>query len=667
MWEKIVLNLLSNAFKFTFEGQITVELRPVGDRVQLRVSDTGVGIPAEDLPRMFERFHRVKHASRPYARRHRHRSGPGAGTRAVSWRRCRGHQSGGARNDLHGDDSHGDRTPSTGAGGRHAASAFDERWRSFLRRRGASLAARGLPGLPATDGSMASAGAVMSEVAGTSTSAPATAASLLIADDNADMRDYLARILSPYYRLDIVGDGRAAIDRIRAHVPELVLADVMMPSLDGFGLLREIRNDDQIRSLPVILLSARAGEEARIEGLEAGADEYLVKPFSARELRASIASLLRLSRERRETERALRYRSEQYRTLLNQAPLGVYVVDGDFRIRDVNPVALPVFGDIPGGIVGRDFDEITRTMWGPDYADEIVRVFRHTLDTGESYFTPERAELRIDRGVKEFYEWRLDRITLPDGRLGVVCYFRDIAEQKKALAAKAYLAAIVDSAEDAILSKDLDGIIQSCNASAERLFGYTSDELVGQPVRMLIPPELQSDEDEILARLRQGHRVEHFETVRITKDGRRVDVALTISPVRDDAGTIIGASKIARDITAVKQAEAERLQLLRENAEVTGTLNSVGAIVASDLDRDKVVQAVTDAATGLTTAEFGAFFYNVLNESGESYTLSTISGAPPEAFARFPMPRNTEVFEPTFKGTGVVRSPDITKDPQIRP
>ncbi len=84
----------------------------------------------------------------------------------------------------------------------------------------------------------------------------------------------------------------------------------------------------------------------------------------------------------------MRYRSEQYQTLLNQAPIGVYVVDADFRIRDVNPVALPVFGNIPGGVLGRDFDEVAHILWEPDYADEIVRIFRHTLETGESYFTP---------------------------------------------------------------------------------------------------------------------------------------------------------------------------------------------------------------------------------------------------------------------------------------
>src|SRR4029077_4562560 len=115
------------------------------------------------------------------------------------------------------------------------------------------------------------------------------------------------------------------------------------------------------------------------------ADEYLVKPFSARELLACVASQLALACVRREAEGALRYRSEQFQTLLNQAPLGVYVVDADLRIREVNPVALPVFGDIPGGVVGRAFDEVIHILWDPEYANEVVRIFRHTLDTGEPY------------------------------------------------------------------------------------------------------------------------------------------------------------------------------------------------------------------------------------------------------------------------------------------
>ena len=229
---------------------------------------------------------------------------------------------------------------------------------------------------------------------------------------------------------------------------------------------------------------------------------------------------------------------------------------------------------------------------------------------------------------------------------------------------RALLSSIVETSYDAIVTKDLDGIITSWNSAAQQLFGYSADEVIGKAIRIIIPPDRQTEEDEILARLRRGERIDHFETIRLTKDGREVQVSVTISPLRDGSGKIVGASKIARDITALRGAEAERVRLLQENAAITEALNNVGAVVASDLDRDKVVQAVTDAATELTTAEFGAFFYNVVSDVGESYMLYTLSGVPREAFAGFPMPRNTEVFEPTFKGTAVVRSADITKDPR---
>jgi PAS domain S-box-containing protein len=248
--------------------------------------------------------------------------------------------------------------------------------------------------------------------------------------------------------------------------------------------------------------------------------------------------------------------------------------------------------------------------------------------------------------------------------VGWIASIVDTTDRKSARDARALLASIVESSFDAVITKNLDGVVTSWNAAAVRMFGYTADEMLGKPIRLLIPDERQAEEDDILAGLRRGERIDHFETVRLAKDGRPLNLSLTISPVRDASGVIIGASKIARDITEMKRAEAERLRLLEESGAVTAALNEVGTIVASDLDRDRVVQAVTDAATELTTAEFGAFFYNVENESGESYMLYTISGVPREAFERFPMPRNTPVFEATFKGLGVVRSADITSDPR---
>ena len=226
------------------------------------------------------------------------------------------------------------------------------------------------------------------------------------------------------------------------------------------------------------------------------------------------------------------------------------------------------------------------------------------------------------------------------------------------------LAAIVESSDDAIISKDLNGIVMTWNDAAERIFGYTAAEMIGRSIRTIIPDDRQGEEDATLATIRRGDKVDHFQTIRRRKNGELLPISLTVSPIRDDDGRIIGASKIARDITIIKQAEAERFRLLEDTANITETLNQVGAAVASDLDRTVVVQAVTDAATELTTAEFGAFFYNLVNEAGESYTLYTISGVPKEVFANFPMPRNTDLFDTTFKGIGVVRSADITKDPR---
>src|SRR6185295_8185888 len=201
---------------------------------------------------------------------------------------------------------------------------------------------------------------------------PDNAARVLIADDNADLRDYARRLLSGHYEVEIVGDGMAALAAARTRRPDVIVSDVMMPGLDGFGLIRELRKDPALDTIPVIVLSARAGEEARLEGLTRGADDYLVKPFSARELLGRVAALRQADDIRRRALEALRLSSAQVKALLDHAPLGVYLVDADFRIREVNPVALPVFGDIPGGVIGRDFGEVLRLIWPKAFADEVI-------------------------------------------------------------------------------------------------------------------------------------------------------------------------------------------------------------------------------------------------------------------------------------------------------
>jgi PAS domain S-box-containing protein len=224
-----------------------------------------------------------------------------------------------------------------------------------------------------------------------------------------------------------------------------------------------------------------------------------------------------------------------------------------------------------------------------------------------------------------------------------------------------HLAKIVDSSDDAIVSKDLNGTILSWNAAAERMFGYTAAEAIGQSIRMIIPDVRQSEEDYVLGQIRAGEAVQHYETVRQRKDGSLIPISLTVSPIYDDHGVVIGASKIARDIT-------ERSRLLaaaQEQASIAKKLTDIGVVVAGSLDHTMIVQRVTDTATALTHAEVGAFFYNVTDpQSGESDTLYTLSGVPKEAFANFPQPRATAVFAPTFHGEGTVRLDDVTQDPR---
>ncbi len=337
---------------------------------------------------------------------------------------------------------------------------------------------------------------------------------------------------------------------------------------------------------------------------------------------------------------------------------GVIVTDAVGRVTFLNPVAERLTDWSLDRARGQPFVEVFRIVnehSGAPVEDPVAKVLQSGGIVGLANHTVliSRDGRRIpidDSGAPIRHKGEL---------AGIVVVFRDVTERRRAEHERARLAAIVEWSDDAIVSKTLDGIVTSWNPGATRLFGYAPQEILGRSIKLIVPPERLPEEDDILARLRRGERVDHVETVRVAKDGSRVDVSLTISPIRNQAGDIVGASKIARDITARKRSEGRLLEEVR----VRERLGNVSeALVAAQLDLERVVQIVADAATDISGAAFGAFFYNVQDERGESYRLFTLSGASPDGFVRFPQPRNTAVFGPTFRGEAIVRSGDVTLD-----
>ncbi|HEX7853460.1 MAG TPA: response regulator [Sphingobium sp.] len=518
MWETIVLNLLSNAFKYTLRGGIVVRLEATEHGAVLTVTDTGTGIPPAELPRLFDRFHRVE------GQQGRTHEGSGIGLALVR-----------ELVDLHGGTISAQSRTGQGstftvtlpfgaahlpqdrivAPGRTDASGSAE---AFVQE-----ALRWLPSEEAGDG-------------GPDTAPGDGGGHILIVDDNADMRDHIRHLLVPLgHAVDLAGDGEAALAAIRQRRPDLVLSDVMMPRLDGFGLVAAIRADKALCDIPVILLSARAGEEARIEGMEAGAVDYLIKPFATRELVARVSANLTAARMRREMARELNDSERRLRSLFEQAPGFIAILSGpDHVFEFVNATY--------GRLFGRDF-------------------------------------------------------------LG-----RSIAEIIPEVDEQGYLAI-------------LDGVY----ARGER-FVATNTPF-------------------------------HLDEADGTR--RRFNLDFIYEPIRDASGAVTGIFGEGPDTSELQRAETA----LREETRTLDTLNRSGASLAQELDVERLVQMVTDAGVELTGAAFGAFFYNVIDAEGESYTLYALSGVERSMFENFPMPRNTPLFAPSFSGERVIRSANILNDP----
>jgi signal transduction histidine kinase len=318
MWEKIVLNLLSNALKFTLHGAVRVSVRDRGATVELEVADTGIGIGAGDLPRVFERFHRVEGA------RGRTIEGTGIGLALVN-----------ELVKLHGGTvtvrSEVDRGAAflvsipRGAG---PVAQVTARLTAIRRNAAEPFMQEGLRWLaPDSGSSVLDAREEAAEARGALQSDDR----VLLVEDNADMREYLARLLGKRYRVVPAGSGEEALQVAMADPPDLVLSDVMMPGMGGFGLLAELRKHARTRTVPVILLSARAGEESRVEGLDAGADDYLIKPFTAKELLARVGAHLAMRKRREEGDRAIRESQTTLQSFYDSSPflMGVCEIDGE--------------------------------------------------------------------------------------------------------------------------------------------------------------------------------------------------------------------------------------------------------------------------------------------------------------------------------------------------
>ncbi|MDT7797549.1 MAG: hypothetical protein QOI78_982 [Actinomycetota bacterium] len=321
MWEKVVLNLLSNAVKYTFHGTIRVRTGRDGDHAVVTVSDTGIGIAADEIPRLFERFHRIPSA--------RARSDEGSGIGLALVRELVG---------MHGGDITVDSSPGAGtafrirlplgtghlpadqvAPGPARAGIAVETVEPFV--------AEALRWLPGPD----------DEPAGETVPAGTTGARVLVADDNADMRGYLTRLLRDEYAVTSARDGAEALAAAAADPPDLIVSDVMMPRLDGLELLAQLRGDPRTAAVPVLLLSARAGQEAAVDGLAAGADDYLVKPFSARELLARVRTTIQLARVRTQHTR---WRA----AMIDSLQEGFFVGDADGRIVEINTAFTELLG-----------------------------------------------------------------------------------------------------------------------------------------------------------------------------------------------------------------------------------------------------------------------------------------------------------------------------------
>ncbi|MDB5104801.1 MAG: hypothetical protein JWP91_2490 [Fibrobacteres bacterium] len=415
LWEKIVLNLVSNAYKFTFSGGIGVSLTESTGAFELCVRDTGTGIPEAEREQVFARFHRVR------AARGRTYEGSGIGLSLVQ-----------ELVKLHG-------------GTIRLESAMGKGSAFFIRipKGSAHLPADRIASPQSREPRLGDATAYVEEAGRWSLDtglgpvpmplAAADRARILVVEDNADMRDYVHRLLEKHWDVDAAQDGPTALAKVQVDRPDLILSDVMMPGMDGFALLRELRKDPETRFTPVILLSARAGEESTTEGLEAGADDYLIKPFSARELLTRVSAQIKTAQARKQAEASVRavYKGivaerAHLHALFMEAPASICITRGpDHVFEFTNPNYLRMVGR--KDIVGKSVRQVFPELEGQGIFEVLDDVYRGNPFTVAEY------SMRIDRGRGEeeiCFTFTYQPSRGPDGAIeGIMVFAYDVSAQ----------------------------------------------------------------------------------------------------------------------------------------------------------------------------------------------------------------------------------------------
>ncbi|MFW9262339.1 ATP-binding protein [Nostoc sp. CALU 546] len=560
MWEKIVLNLLSNAFKFTMAGKIAVSLQWANDHIEFAVQDTGIGIPVEEIPHLFKRFHRVKGAQG------RTFEGSGIGLSLVQ-----------ELVQMHGGTVYV--TSLLGAGSCFTVSiptgyAHLPPDRISAPRTLASTALGAKPYLEEAlrwrpeegnreQGTGNREGSYLCPVTyNLSPSSPR----ILLADDNADMRDYVKRLLSQHYEVESVSDGLTALNSVRGRVPDLVLTDVMMPGLDGFGLLQELRSDPQMQKIPIILLSARAGEEARVEGLEAGADDYLIKPFSARELLARVEAALKMARLRQEAmerEQELRIEAEVAKAHLETVIAGIqdqfFVLDRDWRYTFVNDQVTEIVGFSKEELLGRIIWEVFPDMVNSEFYTQVQRAMSTT-----GYAYAQQTVVQFEYFYPTWQRWLENRV-YPFAE-GVSIFVTDISDRKQAEKAlresEEKFRNMADNAPFMVWVTDTDSHCTYLSQSWYDFTGQSEETGLGFGWLNAVHPEDYNNTRNVFLEASSSYSAFRLEYRLRRKDGEYRFCIDAANPWFGVDGQFKGYIGSVIDITERKVAEAERDRLL---------------------------------------------------------------------------------------------------------